>query len=389
MKILPLASFLQGGAGAAIPEIARRQRAAGHAVLVVTSKTAVSAYGNYPAHTQALKDAAVDVAVVDSLFRRDYAANLNVVRFIQQRAGDGPFDVMHTHAAVPSLIGLLAASGTGTAVIQTMHSWGPRKSPMQTQSDVTVLQRLPRIIVPNESARAQLIGFGLDAGRIGLIPYGVSPSADPFDGLDSADADLRMLRDIRRSGRQVVCCIGTVGPRKNQQLLVEALSEIPEAKRPFCMVVGEGAVGPMTLFSRARGVADSVRFCGHKTNARRFLRESDCLVLPSLSEGLPLTVLEAFCDRVPVVVSDIPELADVVRNHQTGLLFTSNDSQALASAIQEMLALTPDERADMRQQAHQEYRARFTANAMADHYMDEYRQLLGGTVMPNRTLRAA
>ena len=64
-------------------------------------------------------------------------------------------------------------------------------------------------------------------------------------------------------------------------------------------------------------------------------------------------------------------------------------SQALASTIQAMLALTPEERADMRQQAHQEYRARFTANAMADHYMDEYRQLLGGTVLPNRALRAA
>jgi glycosyltransferase involved in cell wall biosynthesis len=387
VRILHLATFLQGGAGGAIVELAKRQRAAGHLVSVVTSKTAVSAYGNYPAHVQALKDESIPVTVIDSLFRRDYAANLNVVHVIQQQSSRGAFDIIHSHAPVPSLIGLVAASTTGAAVLQTMHGWGVRKSPAQTQSDVTVLRQLSRVIVPNAGARELLVGFGVDGDRVGVVPYGVSPLADPFDGLDSADPDLRLLRDVRKTGRAVICCIGTVGTRKNQRLLVEALAAIPEASRPFCMAVGEGDVGPLTLFARARGVADAIRFCGHKVNARRFLRESDCLVLPSLTEDLPLTILEAFCDRVPVVASDIPELADVVRDRETGITFASNESAALAQAIRTMIALGPEARADMRQAAHHAYRTRFTAAAMTDSYMNEYRDLLEAA-QPRR-LRAA
>src|SRR5262249_8250495 len=112
-----------------------------------------------------------------------------------------------------------------------------------------------------------------------------------------------------------------------------------------------------------------------------------CLVLPSLTEDLPLTVLEAFCDRVPVVTSDIPELADVVRDRETGITFTSNDAAALAQAIQTMIALGPEKRADLRQAAHQAYRTRFTAAAMTDSYMNEYRDLLNAALVPK--LRAA
>jgi glycosyltransferase involved in cell wall biosynthesis len=253
---------------------------------------------------------------------------------------------------------------------------------------VTVLQRLPRIIVPDNGAQELLTSFGLDPQRMAIIPYGVSPSTDPFDGLDSADADLRRVREIRAGGRQVICCIGTVGPRKNQRLLIDALAEIPADRRPFCVVVGEGEVAALTLFARARGVADSVKFCGHKPDARRFLREADCVVFPAINEGLPLTLLEALCDRVPVIVSEAPEVSDVVRHGESGLIFAADDTLALAGAIQELLALTPQQRADLRQQAHQTYRTRFTANAMFDRYMTEYTALLDGAAAPRR-LKAA
>ena len=73
-----------------------------------------------------------------------------------------------------------------------------------------------------------------------------------------------------KSGRQVVAVSGPSALRKNQQLLIEALSEIPEFRWPFCG--WRGSKRTMTLLP---AVGDSVRFCGHKADARRFLRESD------------------------------------------------------------------------------------------------------------------
>ena len=136
MRVLHLTTFLQGGAGAAVRELAIRQRAAGHAVAVVTTKTGIAPYGNNPEHVHALASAGVDVCAVDSLFRRDYAANLNVVRFIQQRLGPAPFDIMHAHAAVASVAAIVAASGTPARVLQTVHRWGVRQSAAQTTAQL-------------------------------------------------------------------------------------------------------------------------------------------------------------------------------------------------------------------------------------------------------------
>jgi glycosyltransferase involved in cell wall biosynthesis len=378
MRILHLTTFLQGSAGATVRELALRQREAGDAVAVVTTKTGIAPYGNNPEHIQALERAGVDVFAVDSLFRRDYAANLNIVGFIQQRLGPASFDVMHAHAPVASVAAIVAASGTPARVLQTLHRWGARKSPAQTQSDVAVLRQLPRVVVRDDGSRTMLLGLGLDRSRISVIPYGVRPNDDPFDGLDMTDADLRHMREVRRRGRPVVCCIGTVGSNGNQRLIVDALAALPAAVRPFCVVIGGGETGRLALYAGARGVETSIRFCGYKPNARRFLREADCLVMARSDEGPSLSVIEAFCDRVPVVAPATTELREMIRTGVAGTLFPPGDATGLASALRTTVDMTPAVRDDMRHAAHQVYRARFTAAAMKEQYAAEYRRLLVG-----------
>jgi L-malate glycosyltransferase len=382
VRILHLTTFLQGGAGLAIAELATRQQRAGHSVTVVTSKTAVAPYGNYPAHLQRLVEASVPVHTVDSLFRRDFSANLNVVSFIQRQAMAQPFDIIHAHAAVPSCIALVAASGGPTRVLQTMHGWGIRKTPAQAQADLTVMRQLPTVVVPSDQSRRLLAGFGIAPEAITVIPYGVSGGDELIESQGAADADLLAIRNIRARGQRVVSCIGTVGDRKNQRLLLDALTAIPRASRPVCVFVGEGEAGVLAAAAQRLGVGESVRFLGHKPNARRFLRESDAMVLPSVSEGLPLSVLEAFCERVPVVTSDIPELVEVVHDRETGMVFESNHAQSLASALVEVLGLPAEQRSAMCDRAHSVYRDRFTAAMMADRYQLEYLRLLDRSIAP-------
>ncbi len=388
MRILHLTTFLQGGAGAAVRELAIKQQAAGHSVVVVTTKTGVAPYGNNPEHMQALESGGVAVFAVDSLFRRDFAANLNVVAFIQRRLGPLPFDIMHAHASVASVAAIVAASGTSARVLQTLHGWGVRKSAAQTQSDVAILRQIPCVVARDERSRGMLVEHGVDADRVRVIPYGVRPNEDPFDGLDITDAELRHVRDVRANGRPIVCCIGTVGPHHNQRLLVDALTILPSAQRPFCIVVGGGEVGRLTLYARTRGVDDAIRFCGYKPNARRFLRKADCLVVPSSEEGLPLSAIEAFCDRVPVVAASSAELSEIAQKGQAVRLFAPDDAAGLASAVKATLAMTTEARDAMRHAAHQVYRAQFTATAMSDQYEAEYRQLLVGAAVRTRDLAA-
>jgi glycosyltransferase involved in cell wall biosynthesis len=389
MRILHLTTFLQGGAGAAVRELAIKQQATGHAVAVVTTKTGVAPYGNNPEHLQALARAGVSVFAVDSLFRRDFAANLNVVGFIQQRLGPAPFDIMHAHASVASVAAIVAASGTPARVLQTVHGWGVRKSTAQTQSDVAVLRQLPRVVARDQRALEMLVGLGLAADRLRVIPYGVRPYDDPFDGSDAADPELQPLRDARASGRPIVCAIGTVGPHYNQRLLVDALTILPAAQRPFCIVIGGGEVGRLTLYARTRGVDGAIRFCGYQPNARRFLRKADCLVVPCAADGLPMSAIEAFCDRVPVVAASSAELCALTENGAAATLFAPDDAARLAEALRTSLAMAGEQRDAMRHAAHEIYRAQFTAAAMSEQYEAEYRQLLiGPAVHATRGLAA-
>src|SRR5262249_47824444 len=150
------------------------------------------------------------------------------------------FDILHAHAAVPARLALALTGAGGPALLQTMHGWGVNKTSAQERSDIAVLKRVPRVIVPGAPARQLLIGLGIRSERVGIVRYGVGPLNDPLAGIESLDPDLARIRGARRAGRRVVCCVGTVGERKNQRLLLDALARMPEADRPLCVLIGEG-----------------------------------------------------------------------------------------------------------------------------------------------------
>jgi glycosyltransferase involved in cell wall biosynthesis len=169
----------------------------------------------------------------------------------------------------------------------------------------------------------------------------------------------------------VVCCVGTLGERKNQALLVEALAELAPEISIQAVLVGDGPAGTLLALAEARGVGRRVHIVGHRPGARRYPREADLLVLPSRSEGQPLAVLEAFCDGVPVIASAIPELAELVSHGRTGWLFASEDPRALAAAMLHA-AQGPEQARAIAAHARACYRERFTVDRMVANYMAEY-----------------
>jgi glycosyltransferase involved in cell wall biosynthesis len=371
VRILHLTTFLQGGAGLAIADLATAQAAMGHDVAVVTSDTGAPGYGNYPSHLDTLARAAVPVLIVDSLFKRDLPQNLEAVRMVNGIAGTAGFDVMHTHAATPSLVALLAAgrSRHRVPILQTMHGWGIAKSAADERSDVAVLNQVDRVIVPAESSAALLRRLGVSA-PIGVVSYGVrdEPIAPACVGDDLLDE----MQRWRAGHGTVFCCLGTIGPRKNQQLVVDALRLMEDRGRVLCVFVGDGDADGLRRHAAAAGVESSVRVAGYRSDARCFLAAADALVLPSLSEGQPLSILEAWRDGLPAIVSDIPELAELVDDGVSGFLFDPRCPRTLASALWAASHLSPPARLQCAARVRRRYETQFTAAAMVAGYMNEY-----------------
>jgi glycosyltransferase involved in cell wall biosynthesis len=372
MRILHLTAFLQGSAGFVTARLAAAQRRAGHDVTLVASRTEPPGYGNYPQYLTDLAASAVPVHLVDSLFKRDAAANNAVLEYVRS-SFDGPFDIVHAHAAVPARIGLsLTVTSPSTRVLQTMHGWGTAKSPEQAESDLDALNRLPRVIVPSHLSTKVLAWMGVDASRLAVIYYGIE------DDLHDAepDVDLDGVRAARAAGRHVVCCIGSVGARQHQRLLVEAIAFLPPELRPICLMIGEGDIESFASVARELQVEEHIRCLGYKRHPRALLRESEWLVLPSTSDGMPLAVLEAFADRVPVVTSDIPEFAEMIDDGRNGLLFESNNARALASRLRMAITMPVDRRQRMTDAAHKNFDERHRLETMVRAYELEYQALL-------------
>lgn len=154
----------------------------------------------------------------------------------------------------------------------------------------------------------------------------------------------------RRSGRQslktefgfddgdfVLITVGRLDKQKDPLLLIEAFRKVHRANsRVRLLIVGDGVLRDQ-IEERVRQyqLASAVKLCGVKPASvvSRYLRSVDTFVLSSAYEGMPMCVLEALGSGLPVVTTNVGEVARVVKPGVNGEIVPVNDADALAEAI--------------------------------------------------------
>ena len=145
-----------------------------------------------------------------------------------------------------------------------------------------------------------------------------------------------------------------------------------------------GAVGDenRTAFDRATVdgwvAAGVVEYLGTTQDVRPFLREADCVVLPSYREGTPRTLLEAAAMARPLVATDVPGCRAVAIEGETGLLCRARDAADLARALERMIELGPDERRRLGAGARRLVEERFDEQRVVAAYRAAIAEQMGG-----------
>jgi glycosyltransferase involved in cell wall biosynthesis len=112
------------------------------------------------------------------------------------------------------------------------------------------------------------------------------------------------------------------------------------------------------------------------------MRSAHALVFPSeWYEALPVTLLEAFACRLPIIAADRGAAGEIVRQDQTGMLFTAGDDRALAAQVS-WAAQHPDALSSMGLAARQEYEVKYSADSNYDQLLRIYRLALDGGAAP-------
>jgi glycosyltransferase involved in cell wall biosynthesis len=394
MKITHLTPFLQDSAGRVITDLAVGQREMGHQVTVVASRTGVSGYANGQAHLDRLDASGVTTYLADSLFVRDYAANLSVVRLLGDVVGqhDGP-DVVHAHGIVAGLIGLMFAGRRRRpmGLLQTMHAWNVTKTAGQSAADVHVLNLMDRVATSSAYAAEILRGLGVAGGHLRVVPHGVGELEIEPDSRDRAVID--DMRKARKRGALVFACVGPGGSQNNQTLLVDAVARFKQmagAAPCYGVFAGNGAAEGLSERIQSQGLAGQLAVRGFTRAARAIAAEADVLVVPSPNDGQPMEVLEAFCDRTLVMVSDTPELSELVTDGITGCRFAEGNVESLARVLRALAERSAADRQAVVERARRRYEQSHTLRGMLDAYDAEY-QIVAPEARsrpPRRHLRA-
>ncbi|MBL8521422.1 MAG: glycosyltransferase [Betaproteobacteria bacterium] len=317
----------------------------------------------------ALRDLRVPVHPTFKRAGLDPGLVMRLARLLRARA----IDVVHTHNYSAWLYGSLSARLAGKVrLVHTEHSVVERSRVRFLLE--RLLARLPgEVVAVSRHVQEAMTGeIGIDSGRVRLVYNGVDLMR--FSASDERRVAFR--REIGCDDRTVL--VGTLArlvPVKNHAHLIRSVAPLLKAGQPDMRLVIAGD-GPerssLEALAQGLGVAPSVHFLGMRTDTPGILAGLDVYVLPSLSEGMNLTLLEAMSSGLPIVATDVGGNGEIVAEGQTGYLVPLGDERALQGRIA-MLAASPSLRREFGTAARSEVARRFDQRATIEAYCALYR----------------
>ncbi len=170
----------------------------------------------------------------------------------------------------------------------------------------------------------------------------------------------------------VVGTVGRLHPEKNQGLLIRAMAPLVSDSLRLILVGGGSELSSLQDLVAKLGVTSYVHFAGVRSDVARVLTAFDVFALSSSTEGLPLVILEAMATALPIVSTSVGGIPSVIKDATTGLLVPADDEAGLRQRL-ELLCKQPELAKTYGKQAYKDVCEGYSAEHMANQYLDLYR----------------
>ena len=329
----------------------------------------------------------VRIEVIDELARsisplRDARAVWKLAQLIRRERPT----ILHTHTAKAGAVGRVAALLAGRArppiVVHTFHGHVLRGYFNRVATfGFRTLERLlayatTRLIAVSPEVRDDLVRLHVaPASKFAVIRLGIE--LDQRVGGDAAGRT-ETRRVLGLAGDPfVVGWVGRMTAVKRTDLVVEVLRElVGRGVDARLLLVGDGPDRDhLERYAHELGVIKRCLFLGYQEEVARFYDAIDVLLLPSVNEGTPVSVIEALAAERPAVATRVGGTPDVIRDGVDGFLVDSADPGELAERLAE-LARDPGRRAEMGAAGRSRVLERYAVDRLVDDVDALYRELL-------------
>ncbi|KAB0668534.1 glycosyltransferase [Oryzomonas sagensis] len=301
---------------------------------------------------------------------------LEVLRFARREKAT----LLHSHGYKGNiLLGLIPRSIRKIPMIATIHGWTGtgeiNRMMLYEWFDSLALNFIDRIVLVNEAMKSHPKLRNRPRLRMEVVTNGIPLASDPVDLVDGKGLD-REVRDFCRGG-YTLGAIGRFSREKGFDRLIEAVAILAQRRQDIRLVIlGDGDLRKdLERKVRELGLENRVLMPGYRENARDYLPFFRVFVLSSLTEGLPLVLLEAMQAGVPVVATSVGGVPEVLQHGKAGILVPAPRAVDLSEGIGRVMV---DEAlaAEMADRCKKIVVGTYSARAMAENYAKIYRRLV-------------
>jgi len=305
---------------------------------------------------------------VDSISRKE-GFDVKLIFQIRKYVIQHKIDVLHCHQYTPWVYGVLASIFTGTKVIFTEHGrFYPDRSSWKRKYINPFLVRLTdHITAISKATRQALVDYEyIPASKIDVI----------YNGIAELESDITKSQQLRKKlsipeDSLILGTISRLDPIKNHRLLISSFAKIQHPEL-ILLIVGDGEIrSNLENLVKQLGISEKVIFTGFQTTPVDYLQLMDIFLLPSLSEGTSMTLLEAMSLSKACIVTDVGGNPEIIEDNVSGLVTPSDDEKRLITAC-DLLLKDSKLRKKLGDAGRAQFEERFTVQSMLKNYQDIY-----------------
>jgi glycosyltransferase involved in cell wall biosynthesis len=234
--------------------------------------------------------------------------------------------IWHAHDYKSDVLGLLLRRFWPMKLVTTVHGFTREtaRTRLYARIDNRVLPRYDRIVAVSPALYDHCLRIGVPEANLHYVPNAID--AREFQRGRSI-ADARRLLDIDTDA-VVMGCVGRLSKEKGVGRAIRTLARLRKATPMLQLhLFGDGPDRPrLQAMVRELKLGDRVRFHGWQRDTRPCFEALDMLLLPSRTEGMPNTVLEAMAMGVPVAATDVGGVRELLHDGRCGVILNQHET---------------------------------------------------------------